>query len=102
MTAAALFRIGTVLPKSRNLFLASVLCIFPYHLFRFTIDGRIVVRYSNGDIKETATDGTITYYYFETGATQIMFATHLLELCCLQLAHLLDFDSIDFQGIRMG
>ncbi len=31
------------------------------------------MRYSNGDIKETATDGTITYYYFETGATQIMF-----------------------------
>jgi hypothetical protein len=47
----------------------------PHPARRFTIDGRIVVRYNNGDMKETATDGTITYYYFETGATQIMFPT---------------------------
>ena len=32
----------------------------PHPARRFTIDGRIVVRYSNGDMKETATDGTIT------------------------------------------
>jgi hypothetical protein len=33
----------------------------PHPARRFTIDGRIVVRYNNGDMKETATDGTITH-----------------------------------------
>ena len=54
--------------------------MLPHRSLRFTIDGRIVVRYNNGDIKETATDGTITYYYFETGATQIMFVPTCLSV----------------------
>jgi len=66
--------------KSELVCILLLVMMLPHRSLRFTIDGRIVVRYNNGDIKETATDGTITYYYFETGATQIMFVPTCLSV----------------------